>query len=52
MDGDKTVIAVFEPNYTMPIVFLSATIIVLLLIVATVLRIRKKPVPPPPPITS
>ncbi|MCX8183722.1 MAG: putative Ig domain-containing protein [Crenarchaeota archaeon] len=53
MDSDKTVTAVFKPNYTMPMILLAAMLIVLLVVSAVVLRKRRKhaalPPPPPPP---
>ncbi|MEM2100404.1 MAG: hypothetical protein QXP45_03595, partial [Thermoproteota archaeon] len=53
MDGDKTVTAMFKPNYTMPTLYLAIIVIALLLVSILVLRKRRKHVmlastsPPP-----
>jgi hypothetical protein len=47
MNNDKTVIAVFKPNYTMPILCLAIVVVITLLVLTIILR-RKQRLPPPP----
>ena len=48
MDSDKTVVAVFKPNYTMPIVCLAIVVVIILLVLTIILRRRMQRLPPPP----
>ncbi len=48
MNSDKTVVAMFKPNYTMPIVCLAIVVVITLLVLTIILRRRGQRLPPPP----
>jgi uncharacterized repeat protein (TIGR02543 family) len=48
MDSDKTVVAQFKPNYTMPAACSIISIAILMLVLMVILRRRKGKLPPPP----